>query len=481
MKIGRNDPCPCGSGKKYKQCCLVAQMSEAQSPAQSAWRRIRLELEGLPPRMLRFAIEVYGPDVLDEAWQEFFLWEEGEEEFFPDSPQLSVFMPWFLHTWVPDPMETDVADVALHGVSPAKLYLQRHARKLSPLLREYLESCLEHPFSFYEITHCESGAGFGLCDVLTGERFEVLEQSASEFLGPGDIIYAQLASAQGLVLLEAIGPVAIPPGDKVEIIELRRRMRLRDGGGLADRTELYLWGLEIRELYLELSGQRLDPSLPELQTTEGDPVEFHKLYFEIHSAQKAFDALKHLGIAGQEDATHSADDELLEVRWQWLAAESSPADDGRTVLGDLHIENQLLVAELASRQRAERFCAIVVDALDDAATFIRDEVRTTQQAFGDWQSIMDAAPPDEVLEADPEIRMALDAMLRRHYEEWVDTQIPALAERTPRQAVAEDADGREQVAAMVRQAERHARASRPDADVTIFRDMRRTLGLDAEP
>jgi uncharacterized protein YecA (UPF0149 family) len=22
-KIGRNDPCPCGSGKKYKKCCLL--------------------------------------------------------------------------------------------------------------------------------------------------------------------------------------------------------------------------------------------------------------------------------------------------------------------------------------------------------------------------------------------------------------------------------------------------------------------------
>ena len=22
MKIGRNEPCPCGSGKKYKHCCL---------------------------------------------------------------------------------------------------------------------------------------------------------------------------------------------------------------------------------------------------------------------------------------------------------------------------------------------------------------------------------------------------------------------------------------------------------------------------
>ena len=23
-KIGRNDPCPCGSGKKYKKCCQKA-------------------------------------------------------------------------------------------------------------------------------------------------------------------------------------------------------------------------------------------------------------------------------------------------------------------------------------------------------------------------------------------------------------------------------------------------------------------------
>ncbi|MCA6071111.1 MAG: SEC-C domain-containing protein [Endomicrobium sp.] len=22
-KIGRNDPCPCGSGEKYKKCCRV--------------------------------------------------------------------------------------------------------------------------------------------------------------------------------------------------------------------------------------------------------------------------------------------------------------------------------------------------------------------------------------------------------------------------------------------------------------------------
>ena len=32
-KVGRNDPCPCGSGKKHKQCCLgkvVVQQEKAR-------------------------------------------------------------------------------------------------------------------------------------------------------------------------------------------------------------------------------------------------------------------------------------------------------------------------------------------------------------------------------------------------------------------------------------------------------------------
>ena len=36
MKIGRNDPCPCGSGKKYKHCCLnrpVPARQQAREPA----------------------------------------------------------------------------------------------------------------------------------------------------------------------------------------------------------------------------------------------------------------------------------------------------------------------------------------------------------------------------------------------------------------------------------------------------------------
>jgi len=34
-KIGRNDPCPCGSGKKYKRCCL-AKVEQGQRQALAA-------------------------------------------------------------------------------------------------------------------------------------------------------------------------------------------------------------------------------------------------------------------------------------------------------------------------------------------------------------------------------------------------------------------------------------------------------------
>ena len=40
MKVGRNDPCPCGSGKKYKHCCYAKdsakQAEEAAAAAKAA-------------------------------------------------------------------------------------------------------------------------------------------------------------------------------------------------------------------------------------------------------------------------------------------------------------------------------------------------------------------------------------------------------------------------------------------------------------
>jgi tetratricopeptide (TPR) repeat protein len=39
LRVGRNDPCPCGSGKKYKKCCMPndeAKIADAQSSESDA-------------------------------------------------------------------------------------------------------------------------------------------------------------------------------------------------------------------------------------------------------------------------------------------------------------------------------------------------------------------------------------------------------------------------------------------------------------
>ena len=59
-KIGRNDPCPCGSGQKYKRCCLPR--DEAAAAQRAAARAREVEPSALDP-----VIEDDDDDGLDDA------------------------------------------------------------------------------------------------------------------------------------------------------------------------------------------------------------------------------------------------------------------------------------------------------------------------------------------------------------------------------------------------------------------------------
>ncbi len=101
-KTGRNDPCPCGSGKKYKQCCLKTQ--QAQPGDDFLWRRIRRAIEGSPAQLASFGSSHFGQEAMLEAWDEFMPFDD--EPFAPDTPHMTIFMPWFFFDWLPDPDDT---------------------------------------------------------------------------------------------------------------------------------------------------------------------------------------------------------------------------------------------------------------------------------------------------------------------------------------------------------------------------------------
>src|SRR5687767_4319179 len=87
--IGRNDPCSCGSGRKFKNCCLAT-----ADAAQSTRRRMR-EAEGrLIPLLWRIALEQWGQDGLAEAYDSFFTDTPCPEDIVQHREHESLFLTW---------------------------------------------------------------------------------------------------------------------------------------------------------------------------------------------------------------------------------------------------------------------------------------------------------------------------------------------------------------------------------------------------
>jgi len=483
MKPGRNDPCPCGSGKKYKQCCLAKSVVALEDPAVLLWQRIRRELEGSPARMLRFVLDAYGEEAIDEAWSEFTLGDKTYADFDPYTPQIPVFMPWMFHRWAPKARTTDVIDTALHGVSPTAAWMLHRGRKLDPLLRDYFEACLDTPFGFVEVLTCDAGSGFRVRNVFTAQVDDVFEQSASRSLSVGDLIYGQVIRVKGIAVMEGFSPIAIPPKHKVELIALRQELRADFGEapGTADDRD---WEDILRERYLLISDALLNPVPPVLQNTDGHDLAMQRIVFDIDSAQVAFDKLRHLDLMQSEAeilevAERDAEGNLRKIAFDWhRLGNSMHSDWDNTVLGRIEIDGPRLIVQVNSDERAAEARRLVERAMGKSVRY-RDTEQLSddpgEEASMDDDSLSFEWEGSDGLE-DADAQAAIAAYMTAHLERWPEQPLPALAGRTPLDAI-RDADGREMVEALVRQMERMPSYAPPQTDPAALRRLRERLGL----
>ncbi len=475
MKPGRNDPCPCGSGRKYKHCCLLK--AETIAPDELAWRRVRRAIDPLADELLREAARRFGEPGLQEAWDEFNLWEFEDDAFDADSPFVTLFFSWYLHDWLPDPEDTELPE-AVRGQTVAQAYLARTGHRLDPIARAYVEACCATPFSFHEVLDCRPGHGLRLRDVLLGAEREVIERTGSRTLQVGDLLFAKVVPIEGMHLIEGMGPVAVPPAEKPGVIELRRK--IGSAGDLFAAELLRDWDLELRELYLSIADRLLNPQLPELRNTDGDALELYTLVFDLDAPEAAFESLKSLaaGMAEEEietGAQRDASGKLVRADLSWLR-------DDQTVLGSIRIEGSRLTAEVNSARRAAALRTLIEERLGDTAQVRPSIVQSMQSLLERGPTPREQAQRERrekeqaELAAQPEVQAALRELLRKHYRAWVDDKLPALGNRTPREAV-RDPDGREAVAALIDQIERDGPRLTPPLDPDIVRELRETLGL----
>src|SRR3990167_8224280 len=129
MSVGRNDPCPCGSGKKYKKCCLLNILMPPTLEADFAVK-MRMTEGKLLDQMMGAAIDFYDKQGLSCGIEEFFTWQD--EDLSDEDKNLALtegFLPWFLFNWDPDPSEPGMKK--FKPIPFAKHYVKQNLLSLS--------------------------------------------------------------------------------------------------------------------------------------------------------------------------------------------------------------------------------------------------------------------------------------------------------------------------------------------------------------
>jgi hypothetical protein len=226
-----------------------------------------------------------------------------------------------------------------------------------------------------------------------------------------------------------------------------------------------------------------NPPTPQLQNTDGEPIVFQSLSFEVPSAHEAFDALKGLAFDEAEknllaEADLDEQGKVRRVSFAWkVAGNAQHRSWDNTVLGHIEIDGSQLVAAVNSEERAARFMKIMEERCP-AARHTGTEVETVEEGLARRRA--EGEPPAdadaESLADHPEVRARIHAMMAEHYEDWVEREIPALGGLSPLEAVREEV-GREKVEALITQIERQGRRMEPPLDEAITRRMRERLGL----
>ncbi len=265
MKVGRNAPCPCGSGKKYKKCCLA----KADPPVDLLWYRLRDAHDRLMEKLSAFAQTSLGDSVISLAAAEFLFCPDDEalEELIDG--HLPYFTPWFLFSWVYDPDATKVVLGLPAYLTVAEIYLSENQHRLDDLQVRLIEAALEKPFSFLEVKDCEPGRGFTLRDMFTGIENRVLEKTGSEMVQVGDLLLGRVVTVDHVSILMGCSSISIRPSWKPAIIELRMQIKkvffpISDEI-VEDHDE------EIRDLYFYFFQAAMQS--PPMVNTDGDEIE----------------------------------------------------------------------------------------------------------------------------------------------------------------------------------------------------------------
>jgi len=416
MTTGRNDTCPCGSGRKFKKCHGAAERAPAVSPGVARTRALKQRDIDLTERLLRFARLRHGPRWLHEALSSEGLLEEG---ILPDAT-MPIIVPWLMH------LRRDAA-----GLTLAEEWRQEQ-RRLDPDDLLLLETYGAAWVSFWEVAEVEPGTGSRLRDVLTGEERFVRDVRTSTTMERFDTLLAIVLTCDDLSFFGGLHGQPLPPRFAEGVAgDARRLCRVRTRPVAPEKLRDPELQLQFFELWSAAVKAMREQRPPVLRNTDGDPLQLTRDAFALQ-APGAEVALRLASLPGVQEPEQTATGSVFtlvkvgnEVHRSW----------DNTVLGTIVLSETGLRVETNSTRRADSLRSAIEEHLSGLVRFrLREEQNTADLLAGARESREAVGEPRNGEALPPEVLAAVRQMRERHMRDWLDESIPALDGLTPREA-----------------------------------------------
>lgn len=407
-EAGRNDPCPCGSGKKYKRCCWPA-----------GGVGVRYTRRDREQALAALEVFVDGPgwlEIQDEADDEFWQDVDPEETAIVDDELVALMSEQLFDWWL-------FFDYRYDGERRVVDAFLEVAENLSPGARAYLELAKATRLWAYQVTEVRPGQGMTLRDVVTGEEQRVVERSGSRGVHRWDVLATRIMPADktGDPILDG-GLVALSPMRSERIIEWLKELVSQPNAG----------ALRFGEVVPQVHAAWITPfEMPALVNFDGDPMVFARVYFDVEDARRVTELLD--GAEQLERVENPADS----PRWSWSGTGKDRKEP--VVWGWFSLTGARLVFETNSAERAERGRELVEGIAGDVVKYRVTRTEDALQAIAAATEGRSRAPgaqagnplPSALREGES---AAVEQYMTEYYERWLDEPIPRLDGKTPREA-----------------------------------------------
>jgi hypothetical protein len=430
MKLSRNDPCSCGSGKKYKHCCLNSNYAEPELPID-----VKAHDGAIDKSMTWLSThQRKGWQVAFSSLFEELLSEQDRQAVGSLDEESIAGIQINLTEWL---LAEGSIQVKGESRRVADYLIGPFGPPLTPGQRNWIQQMAQRPLRLYKVTDVIPGVQITLCDALLdiADPVQVKEHSGSQNIKPGMLLGARIMHV----------------GDHFELSGAAYQFSIMAGHATAQR---------LHEFEREFGHT---PDLAQEQTLLIMSCWLHQYVapspmptmVDQYSGEPILPVTDHYRVldwAALTQALQACADVEGDRAYGWTRL--IDCEDGQQrpslSINPGKKSDQIEVfytTQLYADQGKEWLSALVGHALTLITRKVADPQSWAQQGKKtSAKSSQSVNPPD----IDPqELHKIIESVLQRTYANWCDEPIPDLNNKTPRQAI-QTAAGLERVKGLIR-------------------------------